>query len=194
MSHQQVQVTFQPTGRSVFVLPGTKMLEAAGRAALTLETPCGGAGTCGKCRVQITQGACEPTAAEKQVFAAAELSAGWRLACQTRVCGPAVVTVPDSSLFASQQRILTERAAGAATDVQPGVRKVHLELSAPTLADCDSDLMRLERAIGPFKADLAMIRRAGRALRKQGFKGTAVLADHTLIDFEALVHEHQFSS
>ncbi|KKK73773.1 hypothetical protein LCGC14_2890440, partial [marine sediment metagenome] len=46
-SSQQVQVTFQPTARSIRVHPGTSVLEAAGRCGLVIDTPCGGEGTCG---------------------------------------------------------------------------------------------------------------------------------------------------
>ncbi len=77
MSHGQVRVTFQPQGRAVYVLAGTKLLEAASRAGLTVDTPCGGGGTCGKCRLQITDGAPEPTEADRSHFDEAELAAGW---------------------------------------------------------------------------------------------------------------------
>ena len=65
---QQIQVTFQPYGRAVFVLSGTKIIEAAARAGLTINTPCGGAGTCGKCQVKIAAGAEEPSESDKNVF------------------------------------------------------------------------------------------------------------------------------
>ena len=94
MSEKQVRVTFQPRGRAVFVLPGTKMLEAAARAGMTVETPCGGQGTCGRCRVQVTRGACEPGEAERAIFSGQELDDGWRLACQASICEEAVVDVP----------------------------------------------------------------------------------------------------
>ena len=45
MKSNEIKVTFQPSGRSVFVLPGTLLLEAAGRAGIVLQTPCGGRGT-----------------------------------------------------------------------------------------------------------------------------------------------------
>ncbi len=183
MSDRQVRVTFQPSGRAVFVLPGTKMLEAAGRAGLTILTSCGGVGVCGKCRVQVAAGACEPTAVECNFFAEGELSAGWRLACETRVCSDATVTVPDTSLFASQQQIQTASSAGQA-EVLPAIRKIFVELAEPTLADDDSDLIRLERSVGEFRTSLPMIRRLRRRLRRWGFAGTAVLSDHRLIDFE----------
>ena len=53
---KEIKVTFQPAGRSVHVLPGTLILEAAGRTGLTIRTPCGGKGTCGKCLVRVTSG------------------------------------------------------------------------------------------------------------------------------------------
>ena len=59
MSDSQHRVTFQPQGRAVSVLEGTTILEAAAIAGLVIDTPCGGAGRCGKCRVQVSQGAPE---------------------------------------------------------------------------------------------------------------------------------------
>ena len=168
----------------MFVLPGTKVLEAAGLAGLTVQTPCGGLGTCGKCRVRITSGACEPTAPESELLAPDEIDAGWRLACQTTVCDEAVVHVPDTSLFAGRHRILTEGVAAADEELLPAVRKVRVELPEPSLADGAADLLRLAQAAGPVEADLAMLRRLGGALRDGGFSGTAVVAGRRLIDFE----------
>ena len=184
MPETQVRVTFEPHGRAAYVLPGTKVLEAAARAGLTIDTPCGGAATCGKCRVEITRGACEPTDAERGVFDQAELTAGWRLACQTCICRESVIRVPQTSLFADQHQILAERQTEAAGEVLPAVRKVYVELPAPTLADGDADLLRLERQIGPAKADVGLLRELPRKLRGGGFRGTAVLTDHRLVDFE----------
>ena len=184
MSADQVRVTFQPHGRSVFVLPGTKLLEAAGRVGLTVETPCGGSGTCGKCRVRITSGASPPAQADGNAFSDEELAAGWRLACQTAVCSAAVVFVPQESLFAARHQILAEAQDGAVPEVLPAVRKIFVELPAPTPDDNEPVLVRLERRIGPVKTDLAMVRRLSVLLSKGQLKGTAVITDHHLLDFE----------
>ena len=184
MTDLQVRVTFEPHGRSVFVLPGTKILEAAARVGMTIDTPCGGAGSCGKCRVQFTVGACEATATDREILSDDELQDGWRLACQTTVCGECVVHVPDGSLFASQHQILTERQEATAREVQPTVRKVYVELPEPTLQSDQADLLRLEAKTGKMKADLGLLRRLPGLLRDSNFRGTAVLVDHRLIDFE----------
>ncbi len=184
MSDAQVRVTFQPIDRAVFVLPGTSILEAAGRAGLSIDTPCGGSGTCGKCRVQIMDGAGEPVQAEREVFSEAELNDGWRLACQTVIRQEEIIRVPESSLFADQHQILEESKTQKEGKILPAIRKVYVELSAPTLEDDVPDLLRLEQKVGKFEIDLLLLRQIGRKLRASDFKGTAVLSDHRLVDFE----------
>ena len=51
MRETEVPVTFQPPEKTVYVLRGTRLLEAAAMAGLVLDSPCGGEGICGKCRV-----------------------------------------------------------------------------------------------------------------------------------------------
>ncbi len=84
----EIKVTFQPSGRSVFVLPGTLLMEAAGLAGIVLQSPCGGQGTCGKCRVLIN---------------GADF-----LTCQTTVEKDTVVEIPKESMFESRHRILVD--------------------------------------------------------------------------------------
>ena len=184
MPSDQVRVTFEPQGRAVYVLPGTKLLEAAGAAGLAVESPCGGKGTCGKCRVQFTHGAPAPGKADQARFDPDQLQAGWRLACQAAVPADAVVFVPAASLFASSHQIFMEAQRGPAEEVLPAIRKVFVQLPPPSLADETPDLMRLERAVGPVKADLKTLQRFALRLRKGEFSGTAVLTDHHLMDFE----------
>ncbi len=183
MADRQVRVTFQPSGRVVCVLVGTKVTEAAGQAGLTLQTPCGGGGVCGKCRIQVLEGAGPPGPAEQEMFKPEQIQEGWRLACQTALSGQAVIAIPHTSLFADGQQILTE--SRAATEVFPAVRKVFVHLPAPSLADSDADLVRLEKQLGPLKVDKPMLAELPSRLRASGFAGTAVLTDHRLIDFEA---------
>ncbi len=185
MAHRQYKVTFQPQGRAVSALEGTTILEAAAGAGLVIDTPCGGAGTCGKCRIRITQGASEPSEAGRNILAEKELADGWRLACQSRVRNDLVVHVPTGSLFGRDHQIGSVSAVGGPAEVRPTIRKVYVELAAPTLEDPRPDLLRLEAKTGPFTVNVAMLRHVPGQLRKHEYKGTAVLSDHQLIDFEA---------
>ncbi|MFW6106867.1 MAG: ASKHA domain-containing protein, partial [bacterium] len=184
MSDSQHRVTFQPQGRAVSVLDGTTVLEAAAVAGLVIDTPCGGAGTCGKCRVLVSQGATESSQTDRKTFTKDELEVGWRLACQNRVGNDMVVHVPTGSLFGGDHQIGRDSSVGGPAEVRPTIRKVYVELPAPTLEDPRPDLLRLEEKTGPFKVDVAMLRHAPSRLRQQGYKGTVVLSDHQLIDFE----------
>jgi len=184
MVEQQICITFQPSERNVFVLSGTKIIEAAARAGLTINTPCGGAGTCGKCKVRITTGAQEPSETDKHVFDGDQLQQGWRLACQTSIRTETVVYIPESSRLVSRHKIVVESKTEEPTEILPSVRKLYVELPAPTMEDNSADLLRLEEAIGVFKADLNQLRNLPKLLRQYNYKGTAVLTDHNLIGFE----------
>ncbi|MFP4215200.1 MAG: ASKHA domain-containing protein [Phycisphaerae bacterium] len=178
---EQVTVTFQPTGRRVSVLRDTTVLEAAGLAGLALETPCGGSGTCGKCRVRFAPDAPKATAADREALGST-VEEGWRLACRTHLQGDATIEIPSSSLIASGAQILT-RSEGPAGEVDSAIRLVHVDLDEPTLDDPAADLERLTAETGAFRADLASLRAIPPVLRENGYRGTAVLADHQLIDF-----------
>ena len=75
---------------------------------------------------------------------------------------------------------MSEVAAGG----DPPVRKQYVELPPPKRGDDAPDLIRLERAIGPFRADLPLLRTISHRFREQHFRGTAVLANGELLDFE----------
>lgn len=107
----QIKITFEPTGRTVHVLPETLLTEAATRAGLPIDTPCGGAGTCGKCKVRFVSGPPAASAHAGEHLDEAELSAGWRLACQARLSTDAVVSIPQTALFDDRLQILTRSTA-----------------------------------------------------------------------------------
>jgi uncharacterized 2Fe-2S/4Fe-4S cluster protein (DUF4445 family) len=106
MSERQIKVTFQPQDRTVYVLSGTKIIEAAAVAGIIIDTPCGGAGSCGKCRVKIVSPKSKPTKADKKVFGADELKQGRRLACQNTITEDTVIEVPAGSLLLGIEKIV----------------------------------------------------------------------------------------
>jgi uncharacterized 2Fe-2S/4Fe-4S cluster protein (DUF4445 family) len=185
VSDRQLRVTFQPSGRSVFVLLGTKIIEAVGRAGINIDMPCGGQGTCRKCRIQITSEAKgSPCQADKDTFSQEELNNGWRLACQTSVQNDMTVYIPEESLIVASQKILTKSRGIEEIQPKPIITKIYFELAMPTRADNKPDVERLSRQIGEYKLGLKQLRRLPKFLRENEFKGTAVLANYILIDLE----------
>jgi len=179
-----VRVTFLPEGRSVSVLAGSVLIEAAARAGIVLDTPCGGRGTCGKCRVQIADGAPDPREADRRHLSAQELADGFRLACQTRVTRDMRVSVPVASRF-FEASILTD-GRGAAVETHPTVSKHHVVLRGPTIEDQAADADRLLAAIPEKEVEPALdaLRAIPAVIREAHYDVTAVCAEGTLIAVE----------
>ncbi|MFH1732501.1 MAG: ASKHA domain-containing protein [Planctomycetota bacterium] len=114
-----LKITFLPENTHVHVLPGTTVLEAAGRADIIIETPCGGKGTCGRCRVVISKGAHAPNAVEREALSEDDIAKGVRLACQTEIRRDMIIEVPAASRFLGQ-RILA-RGIEADFELEPSV-------------------------------------------------------------------------
>jgi len=184
MREPEIAVTFEPQGKKVFVLSGTKIIEAAALAGAALNLPCGGQGTCGKCKVRVVDNPCDPTDTERKTLDREELDSGVRLACQSCICASTTIDIPETSLLASSYQVLSAVDGGIVGDVNPAVRKQYVELPKPSRDDPAADLERLYGALGVFTADLALARALPARLRTWDFRGTAVRADHQLIDFE----------
>jgi uncharacterized 2Fe-2S/4Fe-4S cluster protein (DUF4445 family) len=58
-----------------------------------VEFPCGGHGRCRRCKVRVVAGDAPASEEERELLTAAELAAGWRLACRCRPSGAVAVEV-----------------------------------------------------------------------------------------------------
>ncbi len=126
---KEVRVVFQPSGRTVHVLPGTILLEAAARAGLIIETPCGGQGNCGKCVVRVVAGECSSGDTDIVQLDAAQIGEGYKLACRAGVEGEMVVEIPETSLLQAGQKILTDHLGSDAPTVTRGPAGVRFGLA-----------------------------------------------------------------
>lgn len=77
------RVELFPSGRILEIPAGKPLKEIFFREGV--EFPCGGNGRCRGCRVKLIEGQLPVSVPDKKVFAADELRAGWRLACQAIV-------------------------------------------------------------------------------------------------------------
>lgn len=76
-------IIFQPANITHFNKEQETVMESAQAAGVFLENICGGNGTCGKCKVKVIIGECNPvTEAEKKYLTEEEISQGYRLACK----------------------------------------------------------------------------------------------------------------
>ena len=184
MSEPTVPIRLHPSGKTVRAASGVPLLEALAEAGVVLDAPCGGEGICGKCRVILHDGAGHPNAADERAISESDLKAGTRLACQTPVTTPLKVEVPETSRLAAFHQILAEATADATAGRDAVVKKQYVELPMPGRGDEVADQVRLERFIGPYQADLDVIRNLPAQLRADRFRGTIATAGEHLLGFE----------
>jgi ferredoxin, 2Fe-2S len=94
-------IRFEPHGKTIEVKKGTSFLAAAILADISIPHKCGGKGTCGTCKVRIqSESPLAPTGkAEKWRLSTTMIKEGYRLSCQCKVTGNAIVEVPEDPLM-----------------------------------------------------------------------------------------------
>jgi uncharacterized 2Fe-2S/4Fe-4S cluster protein (DUF4445 family) len=194
-------VTFNVEGSDSAVVPasaGESLLEIAQRAGVALDAPCGGQGTCGKCRLKFVSG--EVDVEPSKHLTDEEFAAGWRLACRTKIKGDTTVSIPaEAQAFQSRIRITDfsgPREAAAFDQLRAdlaelgrvgdhGLTAVDVTLTAPTIDDAQADRERLLTALSEatgaemdaIRFTLFALRSLPLTLRENDYKVTAILRD-----------------
>jgi uncharacterized 2Fe-2S/4Fe-4S cluster protein (DUF4445 family) len=177
-------VTFDIAPESVSVPTGALLVEAARLAGIEIGQPCGGQGRCGRCVVQVTDGAVRRRSMLR--LTAADIEQGYALACQSVVEGSLKVIVPPQEKI--ERRLTTDRTVGEVV-VPVGydplaaqtVRRVAVTLLPPSLDDQTDDWGRLSVALrqqagfSEVTASLETLRNLGGALRAGEWEVTAIL-------------------
>ena len=168
------KVIFQIEGGSpvsVECNKGDNLLEIARRANVAIDAPCGGNGSCGKCRVQLVEGELESM--KSRHISDEEYAAGWRLSCCSKVVGDATVMVPDiasayqsrmktADLSSPQEIVIFENCQNqlkaSGIHFENRYRSAVLTMAEPTLDDTMPDNERLtwaiEEALGVERVEL----------------------------------------
>lgn len=80
---EEVRIRLQPLDRLIKVRKGTPLQDVLHEVGV--EFPCGGKGSCGRCRVHLLEGELERDAAQTRLLDKLGLDYSWRLACRCRV-------------------------------------------------------------------------------------------------------------
>ncbi len=83
---------------SVSVPAGKSLLSTLADRNIFLSSACGGKGSCGQCRVRVTEGGGQILPTEAVHFSRKEMKEDWRLACQVKVKEDMKILVPESAL------------------------------------------------------------------------------------------------
>lgn len=176
------KIRFEPDGRIVQAEPGENLRLVANASGVFIRSDCNGDGTCGKCRVVVAEHAeslGELTYAERDLLSEREVKQGYRLACQVHVKGDLVVMVPEESGLRIRQ--VQSTGLEKKMPLNPNVKKIHVNVSEPTISDALPDAERLIRALGEdgkvsdFRLDPDLLPGLPRILRECRWDVTAVL-------------------
>ncbi len=84
--------------KDINVASGSSLLNAMANAGIFLPSACGGKGSCGQCKCQVTEGGGEILPTETVHFSRKQVADHWRLGCQVKVKGDMSLKVPESVL------------------------------------------------------------------------------------------------
>ena len=165
-----MKVTFKPSGLIYEARPGMSIMDAIRFNDLKLDAPCGGNGTCKKCKVMVTD----------------EKGTREVLACMTKITGDITV---DISRKDEGHRILM---GGITRDVAPtpAVKVYTLEIPKPSTADLRDSWRRLTDTLSAaaavpadyFRPNLRVISKLYNTLEENKYRVDAVVCADEILD------------
>jgi uncharacterized 2Fe-2S/4Fe-4S cluster protein (DUF4445 family) len=160
------------------------LTDAARLAGIEIGQPCGGQGRCGRCAVQVTDGNVRRRSTLR--LSEADVAQGYALACQTVVEDDVEIYVPLQEKI--ERRLTTDRVVAEVTIPEEyeylqhqTVRRIHLELTPPSMDDQTDDWSRLQTALRlrhrfeNVTCSLSLLQRMGEILREGNWNVTAVV-------------------
>lgn len=94
---KQHTVRLHPLGKTLRVNDQTPLIDILHEYGI--EFPCGGRGTCGKCRVRLLEGSVETTPSHREKLMKLNLPEGWLLACYSRCTGDVTLEIDQLNHF-----------------------------------------------------------------------------------------------
>jgi uncharacterized 2Fe-2S/4Fe-4S cluster protein (DUF4445 family) len=178
------KVRFLPMGITVDVPTGTLINDAAHQADIMVDLPCGGKGTCGKCLVQVANGAVSSKPTTQ--LTDGEIASGFVLSCQSAITEDVDITVPErlsGSIQTTDDSIdLQDVDVSEIRDLSPLTRQICLQVQEPAKEDGLSDADRVSRSLQTLLPGkdiiypLPVIRKMADALRAEAGAVTLTVA------------------
>ena len=193
-----IKITFLPDEKNIEVNKGTSILEALEKAGISIDTPCGGKGICGKCKILVTKGINPITPIEEKFLSEEEIRKGFRLACQTKVFEDSIIKIP-LEIRLDFNKLFTLKSKGdihhikKSFSLKSNLKKVFLDLEKPSLDNQSSDwqrikdklsLMKIEN-ISNLKVPIEILKKITNLIRRADFRVTVTILNNEIIDIES---------
>jgi uncharacterized 2Fe-2S/4Fe-4S cluster protein (DUF4445 family) len=196
----EYQVTIMPENIKVNIEENTNLIVAAKKAGVSIESPCGGHGTCGKCAVKLISG--EVDIGDNSHLPQNLKDSGYILACSAKVKSDIVIEVPHFSRLTAHKvvtgskrtKFQKENDYFANKVMKPLSKKLFIKLDEPDVSDNINDFDRLRTALNKafglsnISISIEALRKLPFALRQGNWEVTITITSikgvHEIIDVE----------
>lgn len=195
-------IKFLPSGKSVKVSPDYNLKQAILDSGIHIDSSCGGAGTCGRCKVQIREG--KVNTKKSRFISSKEKENGYVLSCLSKVESDLIIEVPrqkkagvkiEKGRFADiESKIYADISKDelSAVEIKPWIKKGTIVVEKPSLSYGTSDLFRLKKSIREnlgiknCMVPIHIIRKLPMVLREKSWEVTVTMdkENSTLIDIQ----------
>lgn len=137
------EVFFYPEHKTITVSYGVTIMEAARSAGIVIESPCNGAGTCGKCKVHLDKDSLKNVLiGGSHHLSKEELAQGYVLSCETKITGNIKVEIANTP----KNDTLKILSSGQSFDlsIDPLIKKIYAESENQTKVFSGEKLLGIE--------------------------------------------------
>ena len=182
MAHYNVKVHIDGKTKTYQAEEGVNLLRFLRDNSISISSPCGGKGKCGKCRVRVKGIKSGISDNERNLLGSGAIEQGYRLACSNRIDSDLDIYLDEVTAKANIIASGKSRVVG----LNPSMVKKYVEINPPSLEDQVSDLERVEASFNiPAAFPIGVIRTLPALLRESGFKVTALVYDNKLAALES---------
>ena len=182
MKTHRVKIT--PSGREFLADPSLTLLENLQKEGFSVESVCGGKGTCGKCHVRFVKGTPLPTESDTRHLSPKEIEEGWRLACQVKPEDEVEIFLPPPSA----EIPATILAAGRSVrkEIDPEAKKFFLQMEPQKLERPigDADLILEKLGMGDVRIGVHHIADLPHVIRKAEYRLTVTVVGGEITKIE----------
>ncbi|MFW9897583.1 MAG: ASKHA domain-containing protein, partial [Candidatus Thorarchaeota archaeon] len=204
LKNKKIVIDFEPISRRVIVKTALSIYDLLSELSIPIRSICGGAGTCGKCKILIQKGKeylNSPSNSEQKFLEEKEIEDGWRLACQVRIDVKQYLALeslnpPQFRIFLPNELILEDfkiltTGISKYVKLNPMVKKYFINVDKPSLEDPHADFERIVtrlcsanrdlNRINQFNIDFDLMYDLPNVLRENDHKITVVLWNNKTI-------------
>lgn len=127
-NYGEVHIDINNGTRKITIRGGGSLLSALTEQKLFIPSACGGRGTCGYCKVKVTEGAGPFLPTEEPFIDKTERTSGVRLSCQVKVRNDLKIEIPEELLTIREYRATCEEII----DLTYDIKQFNLTLHEPS--------------------------------------------------------------